>query len=361
MAPQLPLQNDHSILIVRLGALGDIIHTLPAVYAIRKKYPEIRIDWIAEARSSEILKNCTFIDSIIEIDTKKWRKNIYNPSLTLSTVKEISNIIGIMKKRKYHIAIDFQGLIKSGLIAFLSGAKTSAGFDREHLREPLSRIFITNHFSPEKKDVHIIEKNFSLLKSIGIESKVLPFKNGLRLLGAEDIKEQTLKKYKLNEIQGQTVGIYPGGGWQTKLWESGKYASLIQKIQRIKGINVVLIAGKGEDKIISEIIEKLDSKPLCITGTSIKELSAILSFVDIIIGPDTGPLHLAAILGTSAVGIFGPSSPLRNGPYWGKHKIVHKAFPCSNCYKRDCSDLRCLKELTVQSVYDAFNELLEEI
>ena len=265
-----------------------------------------------------------------------------------------------MKKRKYHIAIDFQGLIKSGLITFLSGAKISAGFDREYLREPLSRIFIKNHYSPEKKDVHIIEKNFSLLQSIEIESTVPAFNCDLKFFGAEDIKEQTLEKYDLKESKDLTIGIFPGGGWQTKLWGSDKYAALIQKIQEIKGTNVILIAGKGEDELISKIAEKLDSKPMCITGTTIKELTVILSFVHIIIGPDTGPLHLAAILGTSAVGIYGPSSPLRNGPYWGKHKIIQKTFSCSNCYKRECSDLRCLEELTVQSVYNAFNELLTE-
>ncbi len=361
MTPKFSLPDTPSILIVRLGALGDIIHTLPSVFAIREKYPNAIIDWIVEKRSSEILKKSPLIDSLIEIDTKKWRRDIFNPSLAISASKDFLKTKEKMNKRNYDIAIDFQGLIKSGIFAYLSGAKTSAGFEKEYLREPLNRIFIKKHYSPPGKDIHVIEKNYSLLKSIGIGGKIGNFECTPEMLGANELKESVLKKYNITEMKKTIVGIYPGGGWQSKLWGSENYAQLIEKISQRQDADILLIAGKNEEELISNIAEKTENKPRLILNASIRELAVILAHTGILIGPDTGPLHLAALLGASTVGIYGPSSPLKNGPYWGNYRTVRKQFNCSDCYKRRCDDLRCLKGISVNDVYDAFNGLFEEI
>ncbi|RMF93701.1 MAG: lipopolysaccharide heptosyltransferase family protein, partial [Candidatus Schekmanbacteria bacterium] len=347
---------------VRLGALGDIIHTIPSAYFLRKKFPTSRIDWIVEKRSSELIRGSSLINSIIEIDTKKWRKEILNPASTFSTIREISQIIKLIRKRQYDAAIDFQGLIKSGIITYLSKAKKTIGFNKKHLREPMNFYFIKEHISPDKKDVHIIEKNLSLLKGIGIDSyNVEDFKADLSIFGAESLKEKTLNKYNLKPKEQTIVGIYPGGGWQTKLLETFKYAELIRKICNSNRFEILLIEGKDERELTSKILQNLKNPIQCIRNTSIKELAVVLSYIDILIGPDTGPLHLASILGTPTIGIYGPSSPRRNGPYWGKHKVVYKEFPCSNCYKRKCNDMRCLKEISAEDIYKAFNELVDEV
>ncbi|MBI5375013.1 MAG: glycosyltransferase family 9 protein [Candidatus Schekmanbacteria bacterium] len=348
------------ILIVRLGSLGDIIHTLPSLHAIRKAMPSSQIFWVVESRSSAILKDCPLINGIIEIDTKKWRNKFIIPTQAIPTILEIISAIRELRNKKFDWAIDFQGLIKSGLITFLSGAKDSVGFTKENLREPLSSIFVKRHISPSANDRHVIQKNLALLSGLGIKPDADGFRLKLEDIGAESNKKNILSKFNMAE-KGKTIaGIYPGAGWATKLWGAENYSSLANMINEKLGMKVAIIGGKGEEHLVESVARKISPAPLCITGTSIKELAIILNNLGIFIGGDTGPLHLADALGTPTVGIFGPSSPSRNGPFWGTSRTVQADIPCKDCYKRSCDHLTCIRKISVELVFKAVEEVVKE-
>ncbi len=152
------------ILIVKLSSIGDIVHALPVLRTIRHNLPNSYIAWIVEDKAREILDGNKDIDRIITINTKRWRK-----VLNRTTIRELLNVINTLRKERFDTAIDLQGLIKSGVISYLSGAKTKIGFDSGNCREFLNIVFTNKKVSPEKEDSHVVDKNLSLLKPFGFK------------------------------------------------------------------------------------------------------------------------------------------------------------------------------------------------
>ncbi len=337
------------IAIIRLGSMGDIIHALPVANRLKREWPQTKISWLVEPAHKELLSNHPDIDEIIILDTKAWRKKN-----GLEAAREIRLHWRELQRRKFDLALELQGLIKSGIIAYATGAPERLGFAWAECREPVSSLFTNRHVYPGK-GIHIIQRNLAFVSKLGLATE--PWDYNLKPEpAASDYIRQFLKAQNLQP--DRLVGINPGAAWPTKRWGAKKFALLTDMLAQRLGAQILLIWGPGELELAQEIQRLAGSPTVLACPTDIKQLMALLAQCKLLIVGDTGPLHLGAAMGTHCVGIFGPTDPVRNGPYGGQHVTVQHKLPCSNCYRRRCEHAKCIMEIEPEEVFEAASRLL---
>lgn len=339
------LNCPEKILIVRLGALGDIVHALPAQQQIHRRFPNCEIHWLVEPHYRGLLETVPGIHRIWTADTKRWRRR---PGTALDLVR----LVPALRRERFDLALDFQGLIKSAFLARLSGAGRRMGFCRERCREPAAAGFYTDTV-PTSGDGHVIDLNLELAGSLGCAGEAtarVPFR-----LPAE------ARHYVDSRLQaaggGRPVLLNPGAGWPTKLWPARRFARLGAEIRRRLNLPVVITYGPGEEDLVREIRDC--SRPGSVAGfpTTILELAALCRRACLMVAGDTGPLHLAVAVGTPAVAVMGPSIARRNGPFHPEDRIVKRYLYCSDCNKRSCGEFICMN-ISVEQVFRAVRRRL---
>ena len=338
------------ILIVKLGAIGDVIHTLPALAAMRKAMPEAKISWAVEKRSSEILRGNPMIDDLIEVDTKKIRsENI------IGKVPEIGRQLRKVKKNGFDVAIDFQGLLKSATIAKLSGAKRRWGFSRWDLREPASRVFLTNTVKvPER--THVTRKNLLLAGEAfetSFSSEVLEFP--IATEGAHRDEAELIIK----QAGGDFAILNPAGGWVTKLWPAERFGRLADRIWEEHHLVPLIATGPKELDLSNAVMGASRSGKALAIQPSLKGFFELAKRAAIYVGGDTGPTHLAVAAKTAIVGLFGPTEWWRNGSPNREDICVERTdIGCRvDCHRRKCSNWICM-DISVETVLRAVEQRL---
>lgn len=340
-----PAQNSPRILLVRFGAMGDIIHTLPAAAALRAAFPSARIDWLVETRWRALLEpgrnregavagaGTTFdnvtsfnaqgsttsdaattsdnrslsvaarlLDQIISLDTFALRRNFTSPS-SWRTLREL---IGQLRDNRYDIAVDLQGAIKSALACKLSGARSIHGFAAPWLREALAGILYTRRVQSSAR--HIVEANLDLAAAVigSARQTDAPLKFPLPSGDACALPTEVSR--------GNFAVLNPGAGWRSKQWPTASFAAVCDALAAQHQMPAVLNCGPGERELAAAVQAECQvARPIIFSG-EIPALIALLRRARLMVGPDTGPLHLAAALGVPTVGIYGPTDPARNGP-----------------------------------------------
>jgi heptosyltransferase I len=341
------------ILIVKLGSIGDIVHTLPSLATIRKQLPAANISWVVEQRSAEILKGNELIDSLVEVDTRSLREGISVDEILASVRQQIKEL----RQQTFDIAIDFQGLLKSAAIAKLSGAKKRWGFSREALREPLSRLLLTDTVSVDAR-AHVIRKNLSLAQNalgikIGGDELEFPINTSSR-----DVEEAAAIIARVGS--GNFVVLNPGGGWVTKLWPAKNFGSLADRLWEHMGIASVLTTGPGEDALAEGACANSHSGALYTARPALKAFFELARRSSLYVGGDTGPTHIAVAAGTPIVGLFGPTEWWRNGsPDPDDICVERNDIDCRvDCHRRTCNKWICM-ESSVDKVFDACRRRLK--
>ncbi len=334
------------ILIVKLGAIGDVVHTLPALAALRRALPNAHIAWVVErGGAAKLLQNNPAIDELIEVDTRGWRKDLFHKN-TRTTIKN-----SLAKLRGFDVALDFQGLLKSGTMAWLSRAPRRIGFDKKSLREPAS-AYLLNELVTVNDNEHIIKKNLSLIQHLGFSTEgEYEFPLGL---SAEDI---SFAERILSARNNAVAIINPGGGWPTKLWNVEGFAAIADRLHEAYGWHSVVTFGPGEEALAQAVVNASCSGAVEMLASTLKQFFALAQTAKIFIGGDTGPLHLAAAAGTPIVGIYGPTPALRNGPF-DKNDVVIERFDLDcrvDCFRRSCSHTSCMK-IPVESVWQGVEQ-----
>lgn len=337
-------------MIIRLSSLGDVVHTLPAFSALRKKYPDVQISWIVEEKGKEILDLVPGLDRVVVVELKRWKP------VSRLFWREFGNL-----RRKIwdkdQVAIDFQGLIKSGLMAFLSGARRRIGFHRRNLKEKPASWFYTESMDEVSEKEHVIGKNLKLLLLLGIESDRYEFP---LLLPEETCKkvQEILKKLGF-EPPKELVIFNVGAAWETKRWYPDRWIQVIEKI-RDDRIFPVLLWGSEEEKKIAEEVCRGSGVPM-VPELSLKEVMAMIRRATVLISGDTFALQAAGAFSTPVVGLFGPTTPGRNGPFREHDRVIFHELECSHCYKRKCPRVTCLDTITPDEVAAACWEILETV
>ncbi len=339
------------ILIVKTGAIGDIVHTLPALAALRRALPDAHLAWAVERGGpAKLLRDNPCLDDLIEVDTRAWRKNL----LHSDTRTAISQALSSLRNPEFDVALDFQGLLKSGMIAWLSRAPRRIGFDRAALREPASAWLLTETVSVDDRD-QIIRKNLKLVARLGCAvNNDYEFPVGLSAADERFAEEQ------LRQSGGALAIINPGGGWPTKLWNAEGFAAIADRLWQAYGLRSVITYGPGEEALATSVITRTRSGTAVMIDSTLKQFFALARKATLFIGGDTGPLHLAAAAGAPIVGIYGPTPARRNGPF-AKDDIVVERFDLDcrvDCFRRACSHTSCMK-IPVETVWQAVMQRLQ--
>jgi heptosyltransferase-1 len=340
------------ILVVKLSAIGDIIHTLPAVSALRRAYPNAWLAWMVEKTGANLLRGNPDIDELITIDTRAWRANWW------VGLRHAWYVTRHLRSANFDLCIDFQGLLKSALFAYLSGAPQRLGFARQRCREPLSALLTNLHGPSQNPDVHIVEQLVELLQPLGITTGerrfTIPVSEAEVHFAARVWRE-------LGFASGVPVVVLnPGAAWETKRWGEANFARLNDALIRRYQVKTLLAWGPGEEPLVQRVARATSYTPAIAPATTLLQLAALLSHCAVCVSGDTGPLHLAAAMGTPTVALFGPSNPQRNGPYGPGHVVLHHKLPCSNCYQRTCNHWECLPGIEIETVVQAIGRLLEK-
>jgi lipopolysaccharide heptosyltransferase I len=336
-----------SICIFRLSSIGDVIHTIPVVDLLKKRYPAATITWVAEKAMSPLLKNHPNIDQLLLVDTRGWRKHPFTPGVW----KEILGFLRYLRDQSFDVALDFQGLFKSAVLARISGAPRRVGMSETDRKERWSS-FLLNEFCAQTADKkHIIEKNLALLEELDIHSENEPWNFHITPdPEAVYYVENELQKLELDRF----VLINPGAGWITKQWEPDKFAILIDGIYNSLNIPALISWGPGEKQLADKIARKCISPAFASFSTNLSELIALSTHARLMVSGDSGPLHLASALGIPVVGLYGPTDPDRNGPWNPQDSTCTVHYECSPCWQRTCPiGIQCMKKIEVDPVLDS--------
>ncbi len=343
------LRKMENFLIIRLSSLGDIIHTLPAYSALRKKFSEARITWVVEEKGKEILDFVPGIDKTIAARTQGW------PVHTRKFWREISRLKKEIKDRN-QVTLDFQGLLKSGLLGFLSGAEKRIGFHRKNLREPQAAWFYTDKLEEIPETIHVIDKNLKLLTMVGIREDRYEFPLVIPEELARSVKEKLSRTgYRENK---KLVVYNVGAAWKTKRWFADRWVRLIE-VMKQEDLFSLLLWGSEEERALAEEIHEQTRIPLS-PSFSLKEVMALVRQASLLVSGDTFALQAACALSRPVVGIFGPTNPRRNGPFRAQDKVAFHEIECSYCYRRACRDPECLKKIIPEEVAELCSQVLDK-
>jgi len=327
-----------AILIVRLGALGDIVHTLPLAAALRARFHDARIDWVVDERYQELLELVPVIDRRIVLRTR-------SASLG-SRLMELRRILG---HESYDIAVDVQGLLKSAVVARLSGASRIAGFTSPYLRERVARVFYTETHDPGQT-AHVIEKNLIFAKALGADVSRIR----CPLTVPDSSVLAALRKRRAVTGGSSFVLLNPGAAWPNKRWPPDRFGKVAAWLRRELGMSSIVTWGPGDEMIAAKVVDGSAGAAELAPTTSIADLVAIAKEAALMVSGDTGPIHLAAAVGTPVVGIYGPTHPDRNGPWSADDVTVSRFTACGCHHKRRCLVARwCLEDVSVDDVTTA--------
>jgi heptosyltransferase-1 len=344
-------------LIVRLGSMGDVIHTLPAVEALRQAFPGAHIGWVIEERWSELL--CTLwyprsgsrsaqrplVDRVHHVNTKTWRRSL----LHFHVWEEMATSLSDLRGGHYDVGIDLQGAIRSAIVARLSKAPTIYGFTSP--REAIATMFYTRQVQAE--GAHVVEQNMSLVAPLlrrGTEPPAIE-------LPRDPVAEEWCLKLVSEKTPARIALLNPGAGWGAKQWPVERYAAVAAALAD-DGVRVLVNYGPAEEELAQAVATQSEMRALPVR-CSIAELTALTRRIDLCVGGDTGPMHLAAALKVPVVAIFGPTNPARNGPF-GTRSVVLRSPTSITSHSRRVDPEAGLLTITVEQVIEAARQLLRE-
>ena len=332
-------------LIVRLGSLGDVIHAIPAAAALRRVYSSARIDWVVDPRYVELLNLVTCLDRRVPLDPRMALRGADRAAF-LHALREL-------RSADYDAVIDFQGLMKSAVLARLVGARRTIGFPRAHLREPLARVLYTHAPDPGEAP-HVILKNLALLVPLGVHERRIEFP----LLAPETPAVES--------VAGRVGGagyviINPGAAWPNKRWPPERFGAVAGLIQQEFGLRSLVLWGPGEQPLAQAVVAASSGAAEVSPPTSITDLVGLTSRARLMISGDTGPLHIAGAMGTPIVALFGPTFPDWNGP-WGLYDVtLSRVEQCECHYQRTCRrPAPCINDIEVAEVLRAVQRRMGE-
>ena len=329
------------ILIVKLGALGDVVHAIPVAAALRRAFPSVRIDWLVGPKHRAILDLVPVID----------RRLVLNDSRVVSAVRDL-------RANAYDVAIDLQGLIKSAVLARASGAARVIGFTSRYARERIASWLYTDVHDPggggmyHIDERHVVYTNLGVLQALGIDVDVPEF--------PLDHVESAVAAQVARETAGRYAILNPGAAWPNKRWPPSRLAAVAIELRARYGLSSVAVWGPDEEPLARAVVDHSSGAAMLSPKTTIADVVALARGASLYLSGDTGPAHIAAAVGTPVVGIYGPTRPSRNGPWSAADVTVSRADVCQCHHLRQCRlQTMCLEDIQVAEVLNAVEKRME--
>jgi heptosyltransferase-1 len=341
------------ILIVKLSAIGDVIHTLPALNALRRTFPEAHITWLVEEPASEIVTSHPAVDRVLVSDRKRWLRGLRSPG-RWENLRQISGFLRTLRDTSYDVVIDFQGLLKSAVLIRWARGKRKIGYNKS--RE-CSYLALNERVPPFDMDKHAVFRYLHLVEglSVNVESVTfdIPF-------GEEETHYVTSILRQSGWTGEPVIAINPVAKWKAKLWPAENFSRLADRLRDECEVFVVFTGAAADRKEISRIRAAMRHDCADQSGrTGLKQLAALYALSSCLVTPDTGPMHLAAAVGTPVVALFGPTAPWRTGPFGECHEVIRAGLSCSPCFKRSCDTARCMDDLSPEEAFAAVRRVME--
>lgn len=328
-----------NILVVKLSAIGDVIHALPVSYALKESFPEARVTWVVEPVAYDLLTNNPYIDQIIIFEKKKFKS-------IGGFIKHVPSFSTYLKKVKYDVVLDLQGLGKSAAIAYLSGAPLKLGCC--NMRE-LSHLVSKPVCGPNQHG-HIVERYLDVARALGCAVKKVVFPVNITPKEA-DIAQKLLMQAGMDMLNPYVV-LAVGANWPNKRWPTAFYAKLVDWLYAQNLIPIVIGSGVVDARLVEEINAQSEIPAVnLVNKTTLKQLAYIIKNAKAIVGGDSGPVHLAAGLNRPVALLMGPTDSIRNGPYGQIENAIEITASCKHCWKRQCKlNKDCLDQISVSAV-----------
>jgi len=345
------------ILILRLSAVGDVIRTLPAIKSLRENYPSSLITWVVEEPSQTLLESQPEIDEVILFPRKRWTKGMKSLRGLWRTVGEMRGFVKSLRRQRFDVVLDFHGILKTGLLSFLSGSPKRIGYDRRSTKEG---NFLFSNFKVKlpRERISRFQRNLALLKGVRLDAKELKY----NLYIPPGDREYVASFFRASSVslKSPLIAIHPGTSAKAlfKRWLPDQYAQLADRLIRELNATVLFTWGDGELEWVEGIRKEMRNPSLLGPKTgSLTQLGELYKHCDLYIGGDTAPMHIASFAGTPTVVIYGPTDPIENEPF-GIHIKVRREVGCNPCHKYSCKDLVCIKAISADEVFKATKEIL---
>ncbi|MGH9774611.1 MAG: glycosyltransferase family 9 protein [Candidatus Acidiferrales bacterium] len=320
---------------MKLGSLGDIVHTLPAASALRESFPRAQIDWLIDRTWLPLLEGNADINQAIP--------------LRRGSLSDHWRCIRRLRAGRYECVLDFQSLYKSAMLAMASGAPRILGFERKYAREGVAALFYSDEIAPRGE--HKVEHNLSLAEAAGAQMGAIRFpiciSEAAREWAAAELANRGLRDFFV---------LNPGGGWKSKCWPPERFGELHRRIAQRTGWSGIVSFGPGEENLANEVASAAGDCPPVLLPMDLPQLIAVLARARIVVAADTGPLHLAAALGTPVVGLYGPTDPARNGPYASASIVLRNARAEETNYERSSKYSSAMLSISVAQVEAAVEQ-----
>lgn len=340
----MPIRN---ILVVKLSAIGDIIHALPVSYAIKETFPEAKVTWVVEPPAYDLLTNNPYIDEIIVFEKKKFKS-------IGGFIKHIPAFAALLKAGHYDVALDLQGLGKSAAIAYLSHAAIKLGTC--NMRE-LSN-YVSKPVCGSNQNGHIVERYLDVVRALGCKVDHVEFP--IHITDREvDLTIKRMQQAGMKESNPYVV-LAIGANWPNKRWPTAYYAQLVDWLYTQSLIPVLIGSGVVDERLVDEINAKTEIPAIDLVGkTTLKQAAYVIRGSQVLIGGDTGMTHLAAALKKTSIELMGPTDAKRNGPYGQLENVIEITKDCKYCWERQCRfNLDCLAQISVAQVVEKLKNLI---
>lgn len=331
-----------NILIVKLSAIGDVVHTLPSLSALRKHYPGAHIDWVVEEAAADLVRGHPYLDRVIVSRRRQWVKQLKRGAFG-QPGREARALVGDIRRRPYDLVIDFHGLLKSAVIVWLSRGRRKIGYDS---MQEFSSLPLTEKI-PEDMTKHAVDRYLDFARYLGADATPVEFL--VPVAGENTDRVDALLQDNGIAKEDVFIAVNPTALWQTKLWEDEKFAGLSDRLVSETGMKIVFTDSVPDN--INRIQSLMRRESVNLGGrTTLKDLACLYRRASFLVTTDSGPMHLAAAMGTRVCALFGPTDPSRTGPYGNNHIVVRKQMACSPCFKKTCRHLGCMREISVENV-----------
>ncbi len=333
------------ILIVRTSALGDVVHALPVLTALRRHLPAARIAWVVEEAMAPVLAGHPDLDELLVVRLRRWRR------LSVQGLRELGGFLSALEGYAPEVVLDLMGNHKAGVISALTLADRRIGPARKHRREPSSAVWISQPVVP--RGTHAVDRMLSLLDALGLPAEPADF-GGAKLFR----EEPAAARAWLVAHPEPFVLLHPGAGWANKRYPPEWWGQAARLLQAQTGLPTWVAAAQGEEDLAGRVEASGGGAVRTVPAPDLPTLAALIRRARLMLGGDSGPTHLAHALGTPVLMLMGPTDPERHGPYAASDRALYKRLPCSFCYQRLEEAKACLLEIPPRRVAERAAELL---
>ncbi|MFL6202102.1 MAG: lipopolysaccharide heptosyltransferase I [Thermoanaerobaculia bacterium] len=332
------------ILLIRTSALGDVVHCLPVLTALRRHLPDARIGWVVEGAMAPVLAGHPDLDELLVVRLRAWRKRPFSPE----TRREVAAFRDALDRFAPDVTLDLMGNHKAGILSALTLCDRRIGPARESRREPSSAFWISEPVAP--RGTHAVDRALSLLDALDIPSEPADF-------GGSKIFRDEPEGVSLPEPEPPFLLIHPGAGWASKRYPPERWGEVARRLREATGLGTWVPVAPGEEGLAA-VVETAGGGAVRTMPADLPTLAALLRRARLVMGGDSGPTHLAHALGTPVLMLMGPTDPARHGPYGAPERALWKLLPCSFCYRRFDETKACLLEIPAERVAERAIELL---